>query len=117
MGYRGLALGTSITAIVNAGIQLFLLRREIHGIEGRRIAASFVRVVIASAVMGLVAWAIQRSMMDMMPGTSLTMQIFRLGTTITIALMTLGAMAQVLRIQEFAEARDLVVGKLKRTVG
>ena len=44
LGYRGLALGTSITAIVNASVQLFLLRREIHGIEGARIAASFARV-------------------------------------------------------------------------
>jgi putative peptidoglycan lipid II flippase len=117
MGYRGLALGTSITAIVNAGIQLFLLRREIHGIEGPRIAASFVRVILASAVMGVVAWAIQRTMTDIMPGAGLTPQVIRLGTTISIALVTLAAMAQVLRIQEFAEARDLVVGKLKRTVG
>ena len=39
LGYRGLALGTSITAIVNASVQLFLLRREIDGIEGSRIAA------------------------------------------------------------------------------
>ena len=44
IGYRGLALGTSITAILNASVQLFLLRREIHGIEGSRIAASFARV-------------------------------------------------------------------------
>ena len=47
MGYRGLALGTSITAIVNASVQLLLLRREIHGLEGSRIAASFVRVIVA----------------------------------------------------------------------
>ena len=32
-------------------VQLLLLRREIHGIEGARIAASLVRVVVASAVM------------------------------------------------------------------
>jgi hypothetical protein len=34
-----------------------------------------------------------------------------------MALVTLAALAQLLRIQEFAEARDLVVGKLKRMVG
>ena len=56
LGYRGLALGTSITAIINASVQLWLLRREIHGIEGSRIAASFARVVAASAVMGAVTW-------------------------------------------------------------
>ena len=61
LGYRGLALGTSITAILNASVQLLLLRREIHGIEGSRIAASFARVIAASAVMGAVTWGVPTS--------------------------------------------------------
>lgn len=116
LGYRGLALGTSITAIVNATIQLFLLRREIHGLNGSRIAASFARVVVAAAVMGGVTWGAYRTMLEVMPGPALGTQILRLLTTIGIALVTLTAAAQALRIQEFAEARDLVLGRLKRTV-
>lgn len=117
MGYRGLALGTSITALVNALIQLVLLRREIHGLEGKRIAASFVRVVIASAVMGVVTWAAYNAMLGVTPGPALASQMIRLGATIGAALLALVAMAQVLRIQEYSEARDLVLGKLKRTIG
>jgi putative peptidoglycan lipid II flippase len=117
MGYRGLALGTSLTAIFNASIQLFLLRRETQGIEGSRIAASFARVAIASAVMGVATYVSYNTMLDLAPGATLMMQMVRLGTTITVALLTLGVMAQLLRIQEFAEARDLVLGKLKRTIG
>jgi putative peptidoglycan lipid II flippase len=117
MGYRGLALGTSITAIVNAGVQLFLLRREIQGIEGSRIAKSFARVVVASAVMGIATAASHWQLLNLMPGQALTTQIIRLGTTIVIALLTLGFMAQMLRIQEYGEARDLVLGKLKRITG
>ena len=37
--------------------------------------------------------------------------------TIALALATLTAAAQLLRIQEFAEARDLVLGKFKRMTG
>jgi len=113
-GYRGLALGTSITAILNATVQLFLLRREIHGIEGSRIAASFARVVVAAGVMGIATAAAHWQLLGIMPGAALTTQIIRLLTTITIALMTLVAMAQVLGIQEYAEARDLVVRRFKR---
>jgi putative peptidoglycan lipid II flippase len=113
-GYRGLALGTSITALLNAAVQLFLLRRELHGIEGSRIAASFARVAIAAAVMGLVTAAANWQLLQIMPGSALTTQILRLLTTITIALMTLTAMAQVLRIHEYAEARDLIIGRFKR---
>ena len=117
MGYRGLALGTSITAIVNASIQLYLLRREIHGIEGSRIAASFARVVVASAAMGAVTWGAQRMMINAMPGSSLITQAGRLSIVIAASLATLAAVAQLLRIPEFAEARDLVVGRLKRING
>lgn len=117
LGYRGLALGTSITAIINASVQLFLLRREIHGLEGSRIAASFVKVMAASTVMGAVTWSVHEVMVGMLPGASLVLQMVRLLVTITLSLATLAAVAQVLRIQEFGEARDLILGRLKRMVG
>ncbi len=114
LGFRGLALGTSITAILNASLQLFLLRREIRGLEGSRIAASFARVMIASAVMGVTTAASYWQLSALMPGAALTTQLLRLLTTIMIALMTLVAMAQILKIPEYGEARDLVLGRLKR---
>lgn len=116
-GYRGLALGTSITAIVNASVQLFMLRREIHGLEGARIAASFARVIAASAVMGLVTWGAHAFMLGLLPGGSLTAQIIRLLVTIGVSLVALAGVAQLLRIREFTEARDLVVSRFRRTNG
>ena len=113
-GYRGLALGTSITAILNAAVQLFLLRREIHGIEGGRLAASFGRVVIASAVMGAVSWAAYEAMLTTLPGTSLALQAVRLLVTIGASLAALAGVAQLLRIHEFAEARDLILRRFTR---
>jgi putative peptidoglycan lipid II flippase len=114
MGYRGLALGTSITAIVNASVQLFLLRREISGLEGSRIAASLARVLIASAVMGAATWAAYTALDNLIPGAALPAQVLRLVATIAIALMTLAGTAQLLRIPEFTEARDLVVSRVRR---
>lgn len=117
MGYRGLALGTSITAIINATVQLLLLRREIHGLHGSRIAASLARIVIASSVMGAVTWGVHTALGGVMPGASLPAQMTRLLVTIGASLAALAGAAQLLRIQEFAEARDLVVGRLKRMAG
>jgi len=117
LGYRGLALGTSITAIVNASVQLFLLRREIHGIEGTRIAASFARVVAASAVMGAVTWGVHTATLGALPGPALTLQMIRLLVTIGVSMAALAGVAQLLHIQEFAEARDLILGRLKRMTG
>jgi len=50
LGHRGLALATSLTAIVNF-VQLTLyLRRRVGRFEGRRIATTLVRVGLASVV-------------------------------------------------------------------
>jgi putative peptidoglycan lipid II flippase len=114
LGYRGLALGTSITAILNACIQLFLLRREIHGIEGTRILRSFARVMIASAVMGAATWITYQLMLNALPGTSLIAQLIRLSVTIGISLAALAGVAQLLHIPEFGEARDMVLRRFKR---
>ena len=37
IGFRGLALGTSIAALVNAALLLGLLRRRLGGLDGRRL--------------------------------------------------------------------------------
>ena len=114
MGYRGLALGTSITAILNATVQLFLLRREIGGINGTRIVTSLARVLIAAAVMGAATVGSYATLEDLMPGDALPAQILRLLIVISISLVVLVASAQLLRIPEYADARDLVLGKLRR---
>ena len=117
MGYRGLALGTSLTAMINASVQLFMLRREIHGLEGRRIAASLLRVLVAGGVMGAVSWAAHAASLAVLPGDSIAAQAIRLTATIVIALASLAAVAQLLQIPEFAGARDLVVRRLRRASG
>ena len=117
IGYRGLALGVSITALINAAVQLWLLRREINGLEGARIVFSTVRVVAAAAVMGAVTWATHIGLLHAVPGGSFVLQASRLFVTIMLSLAALVAAAQVLRIPEFAEARDLIIGRLKRMAG
>jgi putative peptidoglycan lipid II flippase len=117
MGYGGLALGTSITAILNATVQLYLLRRELDGLEGRRIAASLARVVAAAAAMGAVTWGAHTWLLAALPGDAFVLQVARLTITIAASLAGLVAVAQVLRIPEFGEARDLVLGRLRRMAG
>ena len=117
MGYRGLALGTSISAILNATVQLALLRREISGLEGSRIAASFVRTLLAAAVMGTVTVIADITVDQFIPGDSFAAQVARLAIVIMVSIGALIAAAQVLRIREYAEARDLLLGRLRRMGG
>jgi putative peptidoglycan lipid II flippase len=117
MGYRGLALGTSITALLNAAAQLWLLRQRLSGIAGRTIAASFVRVLAASVAMALTAWAADRLLLQWLPGDALLWQALRLGLTIALALAALVAGSAVLNIPELGEAIALVRRRFRRRSG
>jgi putative peptidoglycan lipid II flippase len=114
MGYRGLALGTSLAALINAGTQLLLLRREIGGIEGRRVMLSLAKVLLASMLMAGAAWGADVWMTQILPGTTLMLRVTRVAVAIGAGLAVLAASATVLRVTEFEDARDLVIGRLRR---
>ena len=113
MGYRGLALGTSIAALLNAAALLFLLQRRLGGIDGTRMASSLVRILLAAGVMGLAAVATETAIGQWMPGAGLAPQLMRLTTTIGVAVGTLAASAYLLRVPEFRKAVSLVSRRLR----
>lgn len=114
MGYRGLALGTSIAALVNAALLMFILRRRLGGVEGRRVATAFVKITIASALMGAAAVAVDTYAGYIVRGTGLLPQVVRLGAAIGVAVAVLAAAAHVLHIDEFRRGIALITSRVKR---
>ena len=114
LGYAGLALGTSIAALFNAGVLLFLLRRSLGGLEAPRLIASLLRISVAAGVMGIAAFASDRALGIWMPGETILLQILRLGATIGVSLAMLAAAAHVLHVREFREGLALVTRRLGR---
>ena len=55
MGIGGLALATSISAVVSALLMFITLRKKIGGFGLKEISASFVKISIASVLMGVIA--------------------------------------------------------------
>jgi len=114
MGYRGLALGTSIAALFNATVLFVLLRRALHGMNTRRLLGSFVRIVLASAVMGAVATLVDRWLATMLPPRPIVWQIVHVGADIAAALGALALAAWMLRIQEFNDSIQMVLRRFRR---
>jgi putative peptidoglycan lipid II flippase len=114
MGYRGLALGTSIAALFNAGALLFLLRAHLDGLNGGHLLSSVLRITLASAVMGGSAYASFRALESWMPGNAELLQIVRLALAIAFALLVLAGSAWLLRIREFNQGLALVMRRLRR---
>jgi putative peptidoglycan lipid II flippase len=113
MGYRGLALGTALAAMFNAGMLLWLLRGRIGGIDGRRVMLAFVKILFASIAMGLAASAAIAWLTALLPGSSTIVRALRVGTSILTGVAVLVASARLLRIAEFDEAFGRVLRRLR----
>jgi len=114
MGYRGLALGTSIAALVNAEALMILLRRRLDGLEERRVATAFLKITLASAAMGAAAIAVERYSWLWIGGVGLMPQMIRLAIAIGVAVAVLAASAHLLHIDEFRRGVALVTSRIGR---
>ncbi|HUE86725.1 MAG TPA: murein biosynthesis integral membrane protein MurJ [Vicinamibacterales bacterium] len=114
MSFAGLALATSLAAIVNAGIQLVLLHRQLGGIQAGRIALTFAKTTLAALAMGLAAWYTEAWLRTVLPGATLGLQALRVFGAIGVALAVLTASAWLLKLHEFEEARAMVLRRFNR---
>ncbi len=104
IGYRGLALGTAIAALVNAGTLLALLRRRLGGLDERRVVTALMKILVASGVMGIAAATTEASLHAWLPGLGLLPRALRVTAAIGVGVVVLAAAARALRIREFDEA-------------
>jgi putative peptidoglycan lipid II flippase len=117
MGFAGLALGTSLAAVLNAGLQFALLRRHLGGIDGRRILASLVKASFASLAMMAAAWGTELWLRGALPGDAIPLRALRVAASIAVAIAVLAAAAWAVRLRELDEARGLIqtrLGRLRR---
>ena len=112
MGFLGLALGTSISALANGSALVFLLRRHLDGLEGRRLSVTFVKIVASALIMAAVVVAADRGLLVAIPGPRAAAQALRLAVAIGAGMLTLGAAARLLRIDEFDAAVAAVRARL-----
>jgi putative peptidoglycan lipid II flippase len=104
MGYRGLALGTALAALFNASVLLWLLRGRLDGLDGRRVTVALVKVLLASAVMGVAAHLTVRWLTELTPAGGELAKGVRVVAAIAVGVVALAVSARLLRIQEFNEA-------------
>ena len=114
IGFRGLALATSLAAIVHGGLSLVLLRRQLGRIGGGQLATSFLKIAAASAVMALVVTVALREVSSWVPGAGAGSQLVRLTVTIGFGLMAVALSAKLLRISEFDEVVDRIRERLRQ---
>lgn len=114
IGFRGLALGTSLAALADGALLLFLLRRYLNGLDGSRLMATFLKVALASLIMAAVATAVENRATAVLGGSSFGAQAARLALEIGSGLAALAAAAKLLKIREFGDAMHVVRSRFGR---
>ncbi|GAB4534756.1 MAG: murein biosynthesis integral membrane protein MurJ [Thermodesulfovibrionia bacterium] len=69
--HGGLALANAIGSMVNFVVLFLILRKRLKRIDGRRILNSFVKITIASSIMGIVGWIMVKGDMWKASGMSI----------------------------------------------
>jgi putative peptidoglycan lipid II flippase len=113
-GYLGLAVGTSLSALLNASVLLDMLRRRLGGIEGTRLLGVFGRTLVASVVMAAAAFALDGWLIQILPGRSLLMEFVRVATTISGSLVVLLAASSLVGLHEIKDVLRALTARLRR---
>jgi len=115
-GFRGLALATSIAAILNGGILVLALRSRLNGIDEQRLLMVLVKVTFAALIMAVTAWAINAAMTSAIPGSIVLLRTVRLAAAIVGGLVVLAVSAFWLRLEEFDDLTAAFRARIPRVV-
>lgn len=109
LGHRGLALGTALSALLNAGILILVLRARLGGLDGRRLVTAVLKISCASIVMAGAAYYTERFLHIPFAGRDVIAQGVRVGGAIAVGIGVLAVSTHLLGLEEFAELRRRVL--------
>ncbi|OGD32670.1 MAG: murein biosynthesis integral membrane protein MurJ [Candidatus Aminicenantes bacterium RBG_19FT_COMBO_58_17] len=109
-GFRGLALATSLSAMLNMFVLMSLLRRRVGPLDIAGLGASFLKILGGSTVLGAVLFAAQKAYPLNLETSTLLPKALYLLVLFILAAGSYAGMAAALKIKEL----QLVLGILKK---
>ena len=113
-GHRGLALSTSLVAILNFAILYVLMARHIEGLETRALLRSLGKLALACLPLALVCVGAQRWIFAGLAGMGLVPKLVGVLTTITVGAGVFFGTVALLRVEETEDVIAMVRRKLGR---
>jgi len=112
LGIDYLALGTSLSALVNFSLLTYAMRKAANGINGGELALNFVKLLASAAAMALVCVGAKATVLANFEHQGLMLKIVSLGATIGVAAMVYFAANTLLKNEELSEFAAIVKRKL-----
>ena len=98
-GHVGLALGTSIAALVNAGILIYAFEKQIRGFVSRELLVPFAKILFAAGVMAAAVWFVS-TRVEMLPRHGTVDAAIKAFVPIVVGIGVYFIVARALRLQE-----------------
>lgn len=114
--HLGLALSTSAVALFGSVALFILLRKRIHGLHGRALAASVVKILIASAAMGIACY-LSSSGVHHWLGARKIGQIADVAISIPVGALVYYTLCRAMRVAELEAAWAALAAPLARRLG
>lgn len=109
----GLALATSLAAVVNMFLLFYVLRKRLRQIDGWRILRTSLQTLGASALMGAVVWLWNRGLTPYL-GSGTVGSILILVTGTSLGALVFAGVAKGLRMEEFTQTLGMIRQKVHR---
>lgn len=116
MLHRGLALATSLSAVLNFGLLTFILNRRLQGVEWPVILRSFVNTLVATIPVGLIGWIISGLEIWSFTGSEVVKAAWLL-VGITTSVWSYIIVHRLLKSEEQTFLWEMVRGKLGKNNG
>jgi len=116
LGISGIVIGTVVGTTGMALAQFYMLRPDLHGVEGGRTLLAGIRMVLAAALLGAVSYGIWWLLDDAL-GRGLLGQIVSLGTGILAGSAVYAAIVWALKMPEGRQVATLLPARFRRGGG
>lgn len=110
-GHVGLALSTSVVALVNFILLLFFLRRKLGRVEGRYLIRTFVKICLASFVMAIIAWLVNWRIGVQLPVRGVMLRAIQVPAAISAAAASFYFLCRWLGLKEVDETVRALGGR------
>jgi putative peptidoglycan lipid II flippase len=116
LGHLGLALSTSAVALFGSAALFILMRKRIHGMHGRALAASVAKILCASAAMGVMCYVSSRGVHGWL-GARKIAQIADVAVSIPLGGLVYYGLCRAMRVAELEAAWGALAAPLARRLG
>lgn len=114
LGYRGLALASSIAAYIGLILFYFSLKKKIGNFEQKKVFSVFFKSLFSAIVMGIVC-RFTFNLIRSITGTGFVNETMSLGCAIGLGAMVYFILMYVLKVEELDSIINMVKGKIKKS--